>query len=58
MDRVKLIATDGMVLTNGETYGKEVFLGTGDSTDNWWEITEEEYSKIAEEETATYEETD
>ena len=41
--RIKLIAGEGMYLTNGETYGKEVFLGTGDSPDNWHEITEEEY---------------
>lgn len=40
--RIKLIASDGMVLTNGEAFGKEVFLGTGDSADNWHEITEAE----------------
>lgn len=49
MDRVKLIASEGMVLTNGDTYGKEVFIGIGDSSDNWWEITEEEYKKLTEE---------
>ena len=38
----KLIASDGMMLTNGEVIGKEVFLGTGDSPDNWHEITEAE----------------
>ena len=38
----KLIASDGMMLTNGEAFGKEVFLGTGDSADNWHEITEAE----------------
>ena len=43
---IKLIASDGMVLTNGETYGKEVYLGTGDKAENWHEITEEEYEKI------------
>ena len=41
-----LTASKGMVLTNGETYGTEVYLGTGDSVDNWHEITEEEYEKI------------
>lgn len=40
-----LIATDGMVLTNGETFGTIVFLGTGDSPDNWYEITAEEADK-------------
>ncbi len=50
MNRVKLIATDGMILTNGEIYGREVFLATNDSPDNWWEISEREYeSKMAEE---------
>ena len=43
---IKLIASDGMILTNGEAFGKEVYLGTGDSPDNWHEITEEEYNKI------------
>ena len=46
---IKLIASDGMILTNGEAYGKEVYLGTGDSPDNWYEITEEEYNAIANE---------
>ena len=49
MDRVKLIASEGMVLTNGDAYGKEVFLGIGDSPDNWWEISEEEYKKRTQE---------
>ena len=39
----KLISSDGMVLTNGEAYGREIFLGSGDSADNWHEITEAEY---------------
>lgn len=45
----KLIASDGMMLTNGETFGKEVFLGTGDSVDNWHEITEAEAQAIMDE---------
>ena len=44
--RIKLIASDGMMLTNGEVIGKEVFLGTGDSADNWHEITEAEAQAI------------
>ena len=44
--RIKLIASDGFILTNGESYGKEVYLGTGDKPENWHEITEEEYEKI------------
>ena len=45
MSRLKMVATDGMILTNGETYGTEVYLGSGDSPDNWWEISREEYEK-------------
>lgn len=50
----KLTATEGYVLTNGEAYGKEIYLGVNDSPDNWHEITEEEYAEVlkAEEETA------
>lgn len=44
--RIKLIASEGMMLTNGEIFGKEVFLGTGDSADNWHEITEAEAQEI------------
>lgn len=38
--RVKLIASDGMMLTNGKVIGREVFLGSGDCADNWYEITQ------------------
>ena len=49
---IKLIASDGMILTNGETYGTEVYLGTGDKAENWHEITEEEYNEILAEQEA------
>lgn len=39
---VKLIASDGMILTDGESYGKEVYLGVNDSADRWKEIPESE----------------
>ena len=42
----KLTANDGMVLTNGEAYGKEIYLGKNDSAENWREITEDEYNEI------------
>lgn len=42
----KLVSTDGFVLTNGETYGKEVYLGKNDKPENWHEITDEEYQTI------------
>lgn len=44
----KLTADSGNVLTNGVTYGKEIYLGKGDTPENWHEITEEEYNKIFE----------
>ena len=49
MSRLKMEATDGMILTNGETYGTEVYLGSGDSPDNWYEIPLAEYEKRMEE---------
>ena len=42
----KLTATDGYVLTNGETYSKEIYLGINDKADNWHEITDEEYAEV------------
>ena len=49
----KITASYGMVLTDGETFGKEIYLGINDSEANWREITEEEYNKIlAEQESA------
>ena len=44
----KVTASTGMVLTNGEAYSKEIYLGKNDNTDNWYEITEEEYEVILE----------
>ena len=48
----KLTASEGMVLTNGEVYGKEIYLGVNDSADNWHEITDAEYEKIVAEQDA------
>lgn len=38
----KLIADDGMTLTNGEAFGKTVHLASGASMDDWWEVTDAE----------------
>ena len=35
-----LTASEGMVLTNGETYSTQVYLGIHDCPDNWHEIPE------------------
>ena len=45
----KLTATDGYVLTNGEAYGKEIWLGANDKAENWHEITDAEYEAIIKE---------
>jgi hypothetical protein len=45
----ELKASEGMVLTNGETYsavGGSVYLGVNDRPDNWHEITAEEAEKL------------
>lgn len=42
----KLIASEGMTLTNGEAFGKEIYLGKNDSDDNWHEITDAEAERI------------
>lgn len=55
IELIKLTATDGMVLTNGETYGKEIYLGCNDKPENWHEITEAEYEAHLAEEKAIME---
>lgn len=42
MDNRHLTASEGMVLTNGDVYVVEVWLGDWDNAENWWEITKEE----------------
>lgn len=51
-----LTADIGMMLTNGETFGKTVCLGMGDTIDNWHEITEEEAERLQNTETPTEDE--
>ena len=46
IELIKITATEGKVLTNGEAYSKEIYLGINDSIDNWQEITEAEYEEI------------
>lgn len=46
----KLTASDGHVLTDGEVYSKEIYLGVNDKSENWHEITDAEYEVILSEE--------
>lgn len=46
----KMVATEGHVLTNGEAYGKVIYLGCNDTEENWWEISDEEYEAIKDKE--------
>lgn len=55
MNRVILKATEGMVYTNGEIYGSVVYLGNGDSPENWYQITETEAIHKMEQEAKQYE---
>ena len=43
---IKLTASEGMVLTDGNIYGKELYLGCNDNPENYREITDAEYEEI------------
>ena len=53
---VVLKADEGYTLTNGETFGKVVYLGKNDTKDNWHEITDEEAEEITNKEMSEYDE--
>lgn len=47
--RIKLTASEGHVLTDGENFGKVVYLAQGDEGEKWHEISDGEYQKRMEE---------
>lgn len=49
----KITASDSMILTNGEAYGKEIYLGVNDKLENWHEISEADLKAETEEEVIT-----
>ncbi len=51
----KLTAAEGMTLTNGEAYGKEIYLGVNDKAEKWYEITDAEYEEIMAEQEVDFE---
>ena len=52
----KITASEGMVLTNGDAYSKEIYLGKNDKAENWHEITDAEYEEILKEQEIVTEE--
>ena len=50
--RIKLAASEGHMLTNGENFGRIVYLASGDEGEKWYEITDKEYKKIMKEKEA------
>lgn len=49
MENIVLTASEGMWLTNGETFGKKVTLPIAASVSTWYEITDEEKIRLEEE---------
>jgi hypothetical protein len=45
--RKKITASEGMVLTDGNIYGRTIYLAEGKSEADFYEITEAEYASIA-----------
>ena len=46
MSRKVLYAAEGKVLTDGEVYGKIIYLAEGVSEDTFYEITDAEYAEV------------
>lgn len=56
MERTVLNASEGMVLTDGVTYGTKIYLADGRSKEEFYEITKEDYKKMLAQEMKAVEE--
>jgi hypothetical protein len=43
--RKKITASEGMMLTDGEIYGRTIYLAEGKSEADFYEISEEQYQE-------------
>lgn len=43
--RKKITASEGYMLTDGEIYGRVIYLAEGKSEDAFYEVSEEEYQQ-------------
>lgn len=46
IELIKLTASEGMTLTDGEVFGKEIYLGCIDKPENWYEIPDAEAERL------------
>lgn len=46
MDRIELFANEGMILTDGVTFGRQIILADGVDANKFYEITEAEYDEL------------
>lgn len=54
--RTVLYADKGKILTDGEIYGRQIFLAVGEDASRYYEIPEVEYEQIQAEANAEHEE--
>lgn len=42
----KLVASDGFLLTDGSSFGREIYVGKGSDPSIWWEVSEAEAAEM------------